>query len=443
MGVRILVADDHEEMRLVLRRILENAGYEVLEGASAAEAAGLLREQPVSLIVTDLRMENESSGIRLLEVSKSRDPKVPVILLTAFASVESTVEAVRKGAFDCIGKPFEPKEFLALVERALARRAEGSARPHRESEGAGEETVATEMVGRSKAMLDVYKLIAHAAASDLPVLIEGETGTGKELVGRAIHRHGVRVGKPFLAVNCAALPEPLLESELFGHVRGAFTGAEAMRRGLLVECGGGTLFLDEVGDLPPAVQPKLLRALEERAVRPLGSSSSMAIDVRIVSATNRPLPEFVSQRQFREDLFYRLNAITIRLPPLRERREDIPLLAEFFVRRFAREGTSPPVLESEAEAWLRAYDWPGNVRQLQHAIQWALSRRHADRLGLEDFAGLPGRFPTQTWKPLAQLEAEYIQEVLAAVGGNVTKAAEILGIDRKTLYRKTGRVTAP
>jgi DNA-binding NtrC family response regulator len=368
-----------------------------------------------------------------------------VIILTAFATIETAIEAIHAGAYDYLSKPFRMDEIALVVRRTLEaqRLARDNARFRREL---GERYAVTSLVGQSPPMVAIYTLIARVAALDTTVLILGETGTGKELVARAIHYASPRADRPFVVVDCTALPEALFESELFGHERGAFTGAVAARRGLLESAAGGTCFLDEVGELSPALQAKLLRALQERVIRRVGGNEPVPIDVRIIAATNRDLRTRAEQGAFRGDLYYRLNVVPIEMPPLRERRQDIPILARHFLAKFAQAtGKAVAALSPAAAARLEAYHWPGNVRELEHAIERAVALASSAVLLPEDLppelsrTGPPAPPRPPRRMTLEELKQWYVGEVLEETGGNKARAADILGIDRKTLYRMIDR----
>lgn len=447
---RILVVDDDRASCDLLREILAEQGWQAETAQTPERARALAAKQPFDLVISDVNLEAEESGLDLL---KSLRDGCPVILLTGFGTLEAAVEASREGAWDFISKPFKVEEVVETARRAMER----ASRTTDESEEAGTETLSaryeeTGLLGRSPSMIELYKEIARVAPSRSTVLVMGESGTGKELVARAIHKHSPRGARPFVAVNCGALTETLLEAELFGHVRGAFTGAVADRRGLWEEAEGGTLFLDEVGETSPAMQVKLLRALQEGDIRRVGASRSVHVDARVVAATNRDLEREVSAGTFREDLFYRFGVVILRVPPLRERRGDIPLLAERFLRAATGDGTRARSFSETALAMLVSYDWPGNVRELESAVEYAAIRARAAKVAPED---LPAKLQAGNARPhvqesslvalysdlvsLDELERRYLIYVLDKVGGNRTRAAEILGIDRRTFYRMAQR----
>ena len=444
---RIFVVDDDTVSRELLSRILTSDGHQVTTLADGREALERLAEgEPPDLVVSDIRM-GELDGLQLTDALRQRAPDTPVLLVTAFGNIDGAVDAIRRGAFDYLSKPYDVDGIKMVVARALEqRRLALENRALRRD--LREKYKLDNVVGRSEAMLQVYKTAARVAATDATVLIEGESGTGKELVARAIHAASPRAARPFVAVDCGAIAEGVLESELFGHARGAFTGAQAMRRGLFEEANQGTLFLDEIGDVGQNLQARLLRALQEGTIRRVGTNETIAVDVRVVAASNRDLAQAVRDGRFREDLFYRLNVVTIVIPPLRERREDIPLLAEHFAAKHGRaEGAA---ISAPARDLLVAYDWPGNVRELENVVARALALNPSGVVTPEDLvdhvrsarpaaatlAALAG--VTQERPTLAELEKRYAAQVLQETGGNKTRAAEILGIDRKTLYRLLG-----
>ena len=443
MKERLLIAEDDADMRDLLQEDLEIAGYETIvaiDGKAALEHVKRERE-PIDLVITDVRMPG-LKGDALLEAVRGERAEVPVIVITAFGTVEQAVQMVKAGAFQYLTKPFETRELLMLIDAALKQSApqREQARLRRELPGAP-----ARIIGASRPMRELFELIARAAPSNSTVLITGESGTGKELVARAVHESSGRRGA-FVPVNCAAIPADLIEAELFGHTGQAFTGARQARAGLFEAADQGTLFLDEIGELPLAVQAKLLRALQEGAIRRVGEDREREVKVRTVAATNRDLEEEVRQGRFREDLYWRLNVIHLEVPPLRERRFDIPLLVEHFIARAAETSGRPPLdVAPEALAILTAYQWPGNVRELENAVERAIALAGGARLLTSD---LPERVRSsgataamiaharQQRLTLRELEREYILETLRATGGNKLRAAELLGVDRKTLYRK-------
>jgi DNA-binding NtrC family response regulator len=442
----ILIVEDEELMRSILRQLLASAGYHVLTADSAETALELFAAEEIALTLTDIKMSG-MDGLELLDRIKAIDDEAIVIIMTAFSSVDSAIAALRLGAYDYVTKPFVNEDLLQTIKNAVRQRE-----LFRENRNLRREldrqSGFAEIIGNSPALQTVFRLVEKVSATTANILIEGESGTGKELVARAIHRYSGRASKPFVAVNCGALPENLLESELFGHVKGAFTDAKTDKKGLFRSADGGTLLLDEIGEIPQSLQVKLLRALQEHEVTPVGASFPVKFDTRIISATNRNLEEEVAKGAFREDLFYRLNVIEIRLPPLRERREDIPLLAKHFAARVAREQNAPEKnISKETMSALVNYNWQGNIRELQNAIERAfiLSGDEIDAENLplrirqnagenyenSERAGLP---PT-----LEETERRYILEILKSTGEDKAEAAEILGIDLSTLYRKLKR----
>ncbi|WP_242371836.1 sigma-54-dependent transcriptional regulator [Anaeromyxobacter sp. SG26] len=438
---RILVVDDDRASRELLARILVARGHDVLALPDGKDALAALERGPVDLVVSDIRMA-DVDGLQLTDRMREAAPDTPVVLVTAFGNVEGAVEAIRRGAFDYISKPYDVDAIAVVVERALRQRA--LVLENRALRGQVRERYRLEdVVGRSEAMLEVYKTAARVAPSPATVLILGESGTGKELVARAIHAASPRASGPFVPVDCGAIAEGVLESELFGHARGAFTGAQASRRGLFEEAHGGTLFLDEIGDVGPALQARLLRALQEGEIRRVGANEPVQVDVRVVAATNKDLAAAVQAGRFREDLYYRLNVVTLRIPPLRDRREDIPLLVEHFA---AKHGHPQAVVTPAAREMLVAWRWPGNVRELENVVARALALNPTGVIepdALPESIRGPGATPIPAVaageRPtLAELERRYAAQVLAEQGGNKTRAAEVLGIDRKTLYRILG-----
>ncbi len=439
---RLLIVDDHEPMVRLLAEQLADEGYQPLTASSGEEAVRALAEQRIDLVITDLRMK-DVDGFDVLDAAKACTPPVPVLVMTAFGAVDTAVQAMKRGAAHYFTKPFALDEVLVYVRRALedsSLRAENRAL----RQLAAGSAASRGLVGTSPAMRELRQVIDHLAASDATVLVRGESGSGKEVVARAIHDASSRSRSAFVAVNCSALPATLLESELFGHVRGAFTGATVSRRGLFVEADGGTLFLDEIGDMPLELQARLLRVLQDGTVRPVGSDRSKATNVRVIAATHQDLEARIREGQFRNDLFYRLNVVRVRVPALRERREDIPLLAEHFLQRARARGAVAQRFSAGAMGLLRDHAWPGNVRELENFVERVAVFCRADSveaaLVTEQLAPAPASNPLsaaldQGWS-LKQLEAEYIRAVVQACGGNKTRAAEILGIDVSTIHRR-------
>ncbi|MDT8342633.1 MAG: sigma-54 dependent transcriptional regulator [Longimicrobiales bacterium] len=444
----ILVVDDETAILETLEILLRREGFRVRTASSGREALEALEAEVPDVVLTDIRMPG-LDGLELLAHVREVDPEVAVILMTAQASLQSAMQAVNRGAFYYLQKPFANDELLGLLRRACETRrlkAENTALKKeisRRDRGGGERPV-----GTARSFTDILDLARTVAPTDSTVLLSGESGTGKEVLARYIHALSQRADSLFLSINCGALPESLLESELFGHVKGSFTGAVKDKKGLLEAATGGTLFLDEVGEMTPATQVKLLRALQEREVIPVGATQAVPVDARIIAATNRELEEEIRKGGFRGDLYYRLNVIALHLPPLRERREDVPVLADHFLTRLgARLEGGVPDLSEEAMEALRAYDWPGNVRELENALERAAV---VARGGVIDAGHLPERVrerPTprvvaetpHTNPTMELVERAYIAWVLRSEGGNKTRAAEVLGIDPSTLYRKLNR----
>ncbi len=440
----ILVVDDEPEMRALLRDVLQERGHHVTLAENGREALKRLGEGDYGVVLSDLRMRG-MEGIELLTEIKRGYPDTNVILMTAFGSVETAVEAMKEGAYDYLVKPVKTEELIRVTERAV-REAALRREVNRLRREVHKEYSFHQILGKSKAMHEVFELIRRVADSPTNVLITGESGTGKELVAKAIHYNSDRREGPFVPINCAAIPETLLESELFGHMKGAFTDAKADKRGLFEEAQKGTLLLDEISELPLMLQAKLLRVIQEREVRRVGSTRAAPVDVRIFAATNLMLTEEVKAKRFREDLFYRLNVIEIRLPPLRERKEDIPLLVEAFLRKCA-EASHKEVrgMTESALAMLIDYPWPGNVRELENVIERAVTLARGEKIVPEDLPpailGARGERrvideAAERALPLQAIEREYILRILEKTGGNKYQAAQMLGIDRKTLYRK-------
>ena len=451
MKGHILVVDDEQETCDLLEMSLGRHGFKVTASTNAQRALDLVAEQDFDVVLTDLQMP-EMTGLDLCERVLGTRPDMPVVVITGQGSLETAIGAIRVGAYDFITKPVDPKLLFLSVSRAIQHRrlSDEVKRLRQAVDGESEEQ---RIVGQSSAMRRVYELIGRVGESDASVLIHGETGTGKELIARGIHNRSRRKGGPFVAINCAAVPHSLLESELFGHARGAFTDAKAQRTGLFVQATGGTLFLDEIGELPIDVQPKLLRALQERKVRPVGANSEIPFDARIVAATNRNLEDEVYEKRFREDLFYRINVVKIDVPPLRERGGDVLHLAQHFLKAFAQRNDKPSLeLSTTAAEKLMAYNWPGNVRELENCMEHAVALARFDQITVEDLpekirAYRAERFVVAANDPteivtMDELERRYILRVLSLVGGNKSRAAQVLGFDRRTLYRKLERYGA-
>jgi DNA-binding NtrC family response regulator len=443
----ILIVEDEELMRAILRELLEAEGYKVFSADSAETALEVFTTEDVALTLTDIKMRG-MDGLALLDQIKTIDEDALVIIMTAYSSVDSAISALRKGAYDYITKPFVNEDLLQTVKNAVRQRE--LFRENRVLRRELDKQFSfSEIIGTSESLQSVFRLIEKVSATNVNILVQGESGTGKELVARAIHLHSTRSTKPFIAINCGALPESLLESELFGHTKGAFTDAKTDKKGLFRSAEGGTLFLDEIGEIPVSLQVKLLRALQEHEVTPIGSSVPVKFDARIIAATNRNLEEEVGRGNFRDDLFYRLNVIEIYLPPLRERREDIPLLARHFVAKIAREqNAQEKTINKEAMSALVAYNWQGNIRELQNAVERAFILSGAEEITVEN---LPPKIlafsqnsfamrDAESFRPtLEEMERRYILEILSSVDEDKTEAANILGIDLSTLYRKLKR----
>jgi two-component system, NtrC family, response regulator AtoC len=452
---KILVVDDDAVARDLLVESLRKEGYEVEAVTDGDAAITRGREDHFDLVLTDIRM-GKVDGLAVLREFKQVSPDTPIVLLTAFGSMEGAIQAIHLGAYDYLAKPFKKEEITLVVRRSLEH-----SRLVRENirfrEELRERHDLSLLVGSSPAMLEVYKLVARVSAGKSTVLLEGESGTGKELIARAIHYNGARENRPFVPINCAALPEPLLESELFGHEKGAFTGAIGTKPGLFEMAHQGTIFLDDIGEIGPALQPKLLRAIQEQEFRRVGATTPIKVDVRVIAATNRDLAGEVKEGRFREDLFYRLNVVRIVLPPLRERPDDIPMLAQHFLQKYTAGSSSQSIhgFVPETVGILRRYHWPGNVRELENIIERAVSLAHGPLILPEDLpellrsGGQMGGLDEQGRKvadeaaeplvTLDEMEKRYLQKVLRETGWNKARAAKVLGIDRRTLYRMAER----
>ena len=447
---RILVIDDDRASCNLLRELFPSQGWSTVTAQTPDDALKLGTSEKFDLVVSDINLEAEKSGLDLL---KSFRDQCPVILITGFGTLDTTVAASREGAWDLISKPFKVQEVTSVVRRALERADTAKADEKLVAISLSEQYRQTGLIGRSPAMIELYKDIALVASSRSTVLIIGESGTGKELVARAVHQHSPRATMPFVPVNCGALTETLLEAELFGHVKGSFTGAVSDRKGLWEEAEGGTLFLDEIGETSAAMQVKLLRALQEREIRRVGSAKNLKVDARVIAATNRDLEKEVAAHHFREDLFYRLSVVTLRVPALRERRSDIPLLAErFLLNAVENAGRGQMRFREETVKVLTAYDWPGNVRELESAVEYAALHARGAEIAPED---LPPKLQSKDLQSRAahstlaalyddlpsldELERRYLLHVLEVMNGSRTRAAEVLGIDRRTLYRMAER----
>ncbi len=450
MSGRVLLVDDDRPLCELLAVGLGRRGFDVQWTTSAADALAVVARDDLDVVLTDVCME-DMDGLQLCERIVAHRPDLPVTVLTAAGTLETAVGAIRAGAYDFLTKPPDLETVAVALARAVRHRGlrdevKRLRRVMEDARGFGE------IVGGSQAMCQVYELVTRVADVEASVLVTGESGTGKELVARALHRGGRRRAGPFVAVNCAAIPEGLLESELFGHARGAFTDARGARAGLFVQASCGTIFLDEIAELPLPLQPKLLRALQERAVRPVGGDAEVPCDVRVVAATNRDLDSAVAEGRFREDLYFRINVIRIDMPPLRARGNDVLLLAQHFIARYASRTDKPVVgLSSATAERLTAYSWPGNVRELQNCIERAVALARYDHLSVDDLSErvrsyrrshvvVVGDDPSELPR-LDEVERRYIVRVLEAVRGNKTLAAQVLGLDRKTLHRKLSRYT--
>jgi len=447
--VKVLLVDDEMGILDSLGILFRGEGYEVLAANSGGEALRFLSEEKPDLVVTDIRMPG-TSGLEVMAKVREVDPEMPVILMTAQASLQSAVRAVNEGAYYYLQKPFANDELLAICRRALeARELKRENRKLRKEIGRRDRKSQGRPIGKNRGFLEVVELGETVAPTDSTLLLSGESGTGKEVLARFLHGLSARADGPFFSINCGALPESLLESELFGHTKGSFTGAVKDKVGLLVAAKGGTFFLDEIGEMSPATQVKLLRALQEREVIPVGATQAIPVDVRIIAATNKDLEEEIRRGAFRSDLYYRVNVISLHLPPLRDRREDIPLLAHFFLdREGVKKGeTQAPFLTEESLEVLMKYDWPGNVRELENALERAVVVSGGPEIRAEH---LPERVVTAPTARLVEdtvpsnpsmevIERAYILWVLQSEGGNKSKAAEVLGIDPSTLYRKLNR----
>jgi DNA-binding NtrC family response regulator len=454
---KLLVVDDDPDLCELLEDCLTRRGYEVASTGNTGDALSRLRSDEVDVVLADINLEGESSGLDLCRRIAADRPDLPVIMITAYGTMETAVGAIRAGAYDFITKPISMDALLLTVKRGVEHKRLQDEVKRLKREVLDSRPV-DEILGASGPMRRVYDLISQVSSTDASVLITGESGTGKELAARAIHTRSVRGNGPFVAINCAAMPATLLESELFGHVRGAFTDAKKSRTGLFVQATGGTLFLDEIGEMAVEMQAKLLRVLQEHKVRPVGGDTEVPFDTRIIAATNRDLDADVDAGRFREDLFYRINVVRIEMPPLRSRGEDVLGLAQFFLERAAqRSGKEVHGVSPAAARKLLDYDWPGNVRELENSIERAVALTRSQEIAVEDLPDKirdhqssqviihgddPDKLPT-----LDEVEQRYIHRVLKAVGGNKTHASRVLGMDRRTLYRKLekyeGRTSGP
>jgi two-component system response regulator AtoC len=449
---KIFVIDDDAVARDLLTDALIKEGYDVEAFEGGAQAIQRGKETKADLVLTDIRM-GAVDGLAVLREFKRFSPDTSIVLLTAFGSLEGAIEGIKQGAYDYLAKPFKKEEIRLVVQRSLehCRLVRENAR-FRDERRTREPW--TQLVGSSPAMLEVYKLVARVSESRSTILIEGQSGTGKELIARAIHSNSPRREKPFVPVNCGALPDQLLESEMFGYEKGAFTGAAGAKAGLFESANGGTLFLDEIGDLGAALQVKLLRVMQDQEVRRVGGTTSVKVDVRVIAATNRDLASLVKAGRFRDDLYYRLNVVRILLPSLSERREDIPMLAYHFLQKYAGGAAHVKGFLPETMTLLKQYSWPGNVRELENAIERAVSLSHGPLLLPEDLpepirrgggpteggvGAQPAGSDDESLLTLDEVEKRHLVRVLNKTGGNKVKASKVLGIDRRTLYRMAER----
>ena len=457
----ILIIDDDDQLRQSFEKLLAQEGHTVHTAPTGEAGIAMVQEAVPDLVITDVRLPG-MSGLETFRAMRDIEPKLPVIVMTAFGTTETAIEATKLGAFDYVLKPFEIPEILSLIKQGVE--AGRFMRSKVEMDAAAETTAAEAIVGRSKAMQEIYKAIGRVSSTDATVLIRGESGTGKELVARAVYQHSLRADKPFLVVNCVAIPETLLESELFGYEKGAFTGAVSRRVGKIQQAHRGTVFLDEIGDMPLSLQAKILRLLQEKSIERLGGRETIPVDVRIIAATNRDLEAALAEGRFREDLYYRLRVVTLWLPPLRDRMEDIPLLVDYLLKRFCKEmATDNPGVTEEGRAFLSSRSWPGNVRELANTLQKALIFSRGGPIGLEGISQAVGGkcVSVDTDKTLQETIRQWVRETLATdtakdkfntlvdrfatiliaealnlTSGNRTRAAELLGMSRPTLLSK-------
>jgi DNA-binding NtrC family response regulator len=436
---KILIVDDELIMRESLAGWLERDGYEVTKTASGEEALEVLKGSRFDILLVDIKMEG-MSGLDVLKQVKESDPEVSVVMITAYGSISTAIEAMKNGAYDYLLKPFEPDELGVLIEKITTFQAQARENLYLKQQYQ-DRTRFESMIGQSKSMQEIFDLIQDIAPTGSTVLITGETGTGKELAARAIHTHSPRSEGPFVSVNCGSIPEHLMESELFGHLKGAFTDAKETKKGRLELAHGGTLFLDEIGEISMRMQIDLLRVLEDRVFYRVGGTQPIEIDFRVIAATNRDLEEAIKNGTFREDLFYRLNVISLQMPSLRERKEDIPLLAEHFLHRFSQETNKDVKLISrEATDEMMLYEWPGNIRELENAIERAVVVCKGPKIMPDDLPIFRPEYicipPSNT---LVEVEKAHIQQILNDNQWNISRSATILGIDRSTLYGKIKR----
>jgi DNA-binding NtrC family response regulator len=442
---RILFVDDDEEMRSLVSEFFQSERYIVTLAENGKDALDKITNFDFDAVITDLRMK-EMDGLGLLQEIHSQNPLLPVILITAFGSIEAAVEAIKEGATNFIPKPFKMLTLKTIVDKAIDQKRMMEENRFLKEE-LGEKYSFHNIIGKSKEMQLIFQLIRQIAGSQSNVLIEGESGTGKELVARALHFNSTRSQRPFVAINCSAVPETLLESELFGYAKGAFTDAKTSKQGLFEVADGGTLFLDEISSMPMSIQAKILRVLQDGEIRPLGHTISRKVDVRIISATNKDPESAIEEGSFREDLYYRLNVISIVLPPLRKRREDIPILAQHFLKHFADvNGKNIQGFEPAAMSFLMNAPWKGNVRELENTIERAVVLSRAEIITIRELIpmtkkGKAGKFDFgDALVPLSEIERMYTERVMNAVGGKIEKAARILGVSSRTLYRRNKKV---
>jgi two-component system, NtrC family, response regulator AtoC len=454
MSAHILITDDDEVSCQLFAETLESEGFEVNQATSGEAALSRLGEETYDLLIIDVRMP-ETSGLEVTRIAHGKYPALPIIVMTAFGSIETAVEAIHEGAFDFISKPMNLAELKKTVSRALSQRA---LQRRSETNNGGDNTNSEQLgkiIGKSPAMLEVYKTVARVAPTKSTVLVLGESGTGKELIAQAIHQHSPRANRPFVAVDCGALTETILESELFGHVRGAFTGALVDKKGVFEEAQGGTCFLDEIGGISSNMQARLLRVLQEHEIRRVGGKDWVKVDVRVVAATNHNLAEAVSKGEFRQDLYYRLDVVAIHLPPLRERVDDIPLLARHFLQRYSQESEkSISAISDKAMELLCSYSWPGNIRELENAIEQAVALSYQSILTPDDLpeavrnpaaaksfenGSQNEQFLFHDTPSLEEVKKRYVLHVLRHNQGNVSRSARVLNIDRRSLYRMLAR----
>ncbi len=440
----IIVVDDDQSSLRALLQVLRREKYSVAGASSAAEALEKMRQKSFDLLITDIRMER-MDGMELMRAVKSEWPALPVIVMTAFASIDTAIRSIYEGAYDYLSKPYEIDDLRLTVRRAVEQSRLMRENVELRQTLLDEHDRDVEMIGMSPPMVEVYKLIARVARSATTVLIQGESGSGKELVARAIHANSERSKLPFVAVNCGAVTETLLESELFGHVRGAFTGAAYLKHGLFEMANHGTVFLDEIGETSANMQTRLLRVLEEREIQRVGSMEKVPVDIRVIAATNRPLQDLVKEGKFREDLYYRLNVVSINVPSLRDRMADLPLLFNHFLKKHSRKMAKTIAVHADVLEMLSSYRWPGNVRELENVIERAVTLNTSGMLTPSDFTDEFRRLPKsgtifpQELFPLEEIERQYILHVLQRLNGNMSRAAEVLQIDRRTLYRMVER----